>query len=273
MVNSARFGSQSLVFGAATLALLACSDGNASSDSSARIASKLRSCGLVETSGRLAGWQIESAEDECALDCLTQADCEDLGTEVCGGNDENVSEAYYECFDRCGPFQQLECPTEFDGLSEVERCDGYEDCLDGRDEASCPASAFLQCEGRYSDRVPVVYKCDGELDCSEGEDEQGCSEADSFVCADGKQISASYECDGEPDCDDESDESRCALFACKDGSGMVSTRDVCDLDADCADGSDEEQGCLKLTCSLPLPEDFSALDAPLMSQQKSHKLR
>lgn len=56
--------------------------------------------------------------------------------------------------------------------------------------------------------IDPFWECDGWPDCADLSDEASCP-CDGFTCGDGSCISASWECDGIVDCGDGSDESSC----------------------------------------------------------------
>lgn len=109
-------------------------------------------------------------------------------------------------------------------------CDSDLDCLDGSDEASCPAPtcgpAHFQCNSSVC--VPELWICDGDPDCDDGSDEwpehcggrntsakhgaHPCSALE-FLCHSGECIHPSWRCDSSPDCRDKSDEENCCKGA------------------------------------------------------------
>lgn len=233
-----------------------------------RVLAKLKSCGLVKRDGKLAdNFDVRTEEDVCEADCVLKAPCSDFEQIFCADSDTTTIES---CFESCGGYGRVECATDYDGVTKVDACDGYEDCIDGSDEKNCPASAFLSCTGHnQEERVPVSNKCDGYEDCIDGSDESGCSADLYFTCKDGERVAADSRCDRYEDCDDGSDEVGCKFFQCGDGD-QVDEDSVCDLYADCADGSDEAQGCLTLTCELGAGS-ISDSSSALMSLPKSRK--
>jgi hypothetical protein len=125
--------------------------------------------------------------------------------------------------------------------------DGYEDCMDGSDEAEYGEETTMMDCADGLDTVYLSWVNDGEEDCMDGSDESQYDETTGeetsmFTCADGSDtFILSWVNDGYEDCADGSDESQyeeTSVFSC-DGSEIPFSW-VNDGDLDCADGSDEE---------------------------------
>lgn len=159
------------------------------------------------------------------------------------------------------------CPPGFFTCSNklciplLYRCDDDNDCGDGSDEESCPATKhpcpphMFACasDGKC---IPEYFKCDHDVDCPDGSDEHLCIFTDckknEFKCGNGRCINKKWLCDGEDDCRDGSDESSCTHpnvtattcradeFRCKGNGHCISASWRCDNDPDCNDSSDEE---------------------------------
>lgn len=213
-----------------------------------RILDRLDACGLIAQGGMLKERVLpQNKQQECQADCVLDAACQDVAASFC--NTSTLSDALQTCLETCGAFSVVECETSY-GTQVVQSCDGHTDCLDGRDENSCPPEAFVGCVDYDEKPVSTLYQCDGDEDCADGADEDGCPAGTHFMCASGERIAALSRCDGYSDCGDASDEAGCVDFACADGAQIVPDDVVCDLTRDCSDGSDEDQGCLKLACEL-----------------------
>lgn len=175
---------------------------------------------------------------ECMVDCEAQAECTALERATCGDGAGVVLQCIKDCVTSKG------WPTCDDGepYPPTYKCDDYNDCDNGIDEAGCPAPETFSCDADSS--ILATSRCDGYPDCENGADERGCGYP-SFQC-DGKNWANHWKCDGYADCSDESDEQGCAMFTCDDGE-TVPEDYQCDGYADCGDESDEK-GCSTYSC-------------------------
>ena len=130
-------------------------------------------------------------------------------------------------------------------MSYLYRCDCYNDCRDGSDEADCGDRVVMCDDGEC---VPLYSLCGGFRQCSNASIESHCPQsAICGTCGDGSAYPCWHRCDCEVHCSDGSDEANCdgdplnKRWLCADG-GCVATNERCNGDAKCDDDSDED-GC------------------------------
>lgn len=178
---------------------------------------KFRDCGVI-SSGQYGPSSPDafpeegpSAADQCELDCILAASCEEIEDGFCR---EILSTELQGCLEACDDLEpKFICADSGEEIPLDYECDQFDDCEDGSDEANCPT---FSCGDQT---IPEAYVCDGEADCEDSSDEANCPEIPepaTFECTDGGTVPAAFECDGEADCDDGSDEEGCAVVTCPD---------------------------------------------------------
>lgn len=162
----------------------------------------------------------------------------------------------------------FQCSSSF-RISSKMLCDGYADCLNGRDELfdECNRS---QCEFKCNSNECTLnkYRCDGIDHCIDGSDEINCNIEDEkrsncnpktqYKCSSSLDnnhecISLSKMCDSIRDCFDGSDEwpifcmkykcNQVNQFKCEWNGACLNLNQTCDGINDCGDNSDEI-GCI-----------------------------
>lgn len=119
--------------------------------------------------------------------------------------------------------------------------------------------------------ISNLWKCNGIEECLQGEDEKSCDSMyckDNSKCGTGECIQESWKCDGVFDCRDDSDERDCGsktkpeyctpdrgLVLCGDKTHCTPHEQVCDGVANCPDNSDEmlcaaSHNCVNITSKI-----------------------
>jgi hypothetical protein len=157
--------------------LVGCDDGGTSKSLCENALGKLDSCGLMTDGPYDCRDFGSSAEDRCIANCILDANCTVIEDAMCNQVDGTTLE---QCMDACDEGEEEFTCTDGVTIPMDWKCDGYDDCEDGSDEAGCPAPEMFDCGD--GEQVPASYKCDGEADCQNGADEAGCPTYAKITC-------------------------------------------------------------------------------------------
>jgi hypothetical protein len=208
-----------LALGLASLCLVACDDDDNNNAESEAIATRLRECELV-SEGEVRPAVPDFQLARCLAQCVADATCQELEALYCTAN---PSARVRDCQAAC---LTPECDGGERRYTLLQRCNGTDDCEDGRDEADCPEldeNAPEYCADSGA-RITVFNRCNGTDDCEDGTDEANCPSKPALFTCEGdiagftRQIPQSQVCDLVPNCPDGSDESEeqgCAQRACE----------------------------------------------------------
>ena len=183
-----------------------------------------------------------TCSNEYVLECIDKESVCDRHLDCDNGKDElNCTYSCDEGMFACASGVISRYPHRGYCIYDNERCNGYEDCVDGSDEQLCPSATCaadkVKCrsgddvaDGDYCIQREAV--CDRVQDCPDSADERNCTyrcPSGTFMCMTGTRIHGLSPADAPGYCVD------------------LSAR--CDGIRHCADGSDEE-GCQATTCPL-----------------------
>ncbi|KAH9504426.1 hypothetical protein Btru_063571 [Bulinus truncatus] len=131
------------------------------------------------------------------------------------------------------------------------KCNHFQECFGGEDEANC---TFKACAGdeftcESGDCVKKFKVCDNVKDCKDWSDEKNCSahntcQVDYKQCSSGHCIPGKYWCDHWPDCRDGSDEVGCIYRTCSSDEFTCSNGECVPLSMHCYNGiTGNNMGC------------------------------
>ena len=128
--------------------------------------------------------EVESVVDDNAINDISGdsalPDVSSMAANDTDNQEPNVIHVMDTAHDRFVS-NRVNCPNAFrcdNGrcVPGYYRCDLYDDCMDGSDEAGCDQVVCTVNQYRCASGmcIPSVQRCDGQLDCPQGDDEETC---------------------------------------------------------------------------------------------------
>lgn len=122
--------------------------------------------------------------------------------------------ATYQVKGYCLP-QEHPCGEDGGCFADAERCDGWWQCPNGKDEQGCVRCQRDEypCDGSSGMCYPLSGRCNNRKNCPSGTDEYNCfsCQPGNFHCGTKTCVFEEWHCDGQEDCPDGSDEHNCLV--------------------------------------------------------------
>ncbi|XP_072136127.1 low-density lipoprotein receptor-related protein 3 isoform X1 [Mobula birostris] len=122
--------------------------------------------------------------------------------------------ATYQVKGYCLP-QEHPCGQDGGCYADDQRCDGWWQCPNGKDEEGCGrcGQGEYPCDSSSSMCYPPSGRCNNRKNCPTGTDEYNCftCQPGNFHCGSQTCVFEEWRCDGQEDCPDGSDEQNCLV--------------------------------------------------------------